>query len=745
MALCRITGTVQLPDGSSAANRTITFKRSPESVVAQSGVGIIPDNRTVRVDRNGNVDFELYTGNYIGVVDLQRNEGRVVFAFPVPDAATANFQDILQAVDPVAPLPSWLTEALAARDEAEGFAGSAEAAAERAEAAALYAVGVSAGYFGVTKQAAGAENSARLNAAIAEVSAAGGGEIVFESGSYDFTQTVIGQANVKLRSKGRTTFRKLGTSSAFTASGSRDVTQENFLLVSAPYGSQTLSIGGLKAGNLAAGDWVLVCSEASMWTGNLQKRGEIASVVSVNYASGVVTLGSPLQFTYNVSDMAQVQKLNLLQGVEIENINFKYDDALASTNNITAYHYCYQPKLKGCHVSDAKTAGFGFFGCVNGRVLNCSASDLLSDTANVHLGYGVAECGANLGLVVDGFTSERCRHAYTTVNSNFLPYGVPSFSRVTGGVATDMLASAWDTHEESFGIEFIGCAVRGTLGHGFQIRGHSCKVTGGNVFGSTGSIVSIVHYAKDTVVDGVLGELTNLGLSDQGIDYTTYGAIEDRGINSVVSNIKSIRAGGPVLQAGVDFEHGVWQNIIGIDPCQINTSIKYAIGSSITSATSVTLNGYVIRSSDGKMDYGVYFNNSQVDVKATGGRVTGEQIAKLHLNNAHFGLGNFDVSAVSFGKKMPRTIAAGVLNLRSVDAAVIDVSGEGNVADDLDTILGASNGSVIMLRRGTGNITIKHSTNIILKGAADAVLDSSSKLISLMRLDNAFIEVSRNF
>lgn len=134
MALCHITGTVQLPDGTSAVGRVLVFKRNPETVVAQSGHGIIPDEVAVRVAADGTVDFKLYTANYIGFLRNQRAGKERVFGFPVPESATANFQDILQAVDPVEPLPSWLTEAFEARDEAEAAETAAQEAAGRAEA-----------------------------------------------------------------------------------------------------------------------------------------------------------------------------------------------------------------------------------------------------------------------------------------------------------------------------------------------------------------------------------------------------------------------------------------------------------------------------------------------------------------------------------------------------------------------------------------------------------------------------------
>lgn len=150
MALCHITGTVQLPDGTNAAGRILVFKRNPETVVAQSGHGIVPDEIAVKVAADGTVDFKLYTGNYIGFLRNQRQGNERVFNFPVPESATALFQDILQAVDPVEPLPSWLTEAFEARDDAEGFADDAEAASLVAQSRTDIVLTTAFGVSGVT-------------------------------------------------------------------------------------------------------------------------------------------------------------------------------------------------------------------------------------------------------------------------------------------------------------------------------------------------------------------------------------------------------------------------------------------------------------------------------------------------------------------------------------------------------------------------------------------------------------------
>lgn len=153
MALCHITGTVYLPDGTVAANRTVEFYKTAFNTVTADYLGaVVPEMIKTRLDKDGKIDQRLITGVYIGRL-LDRN-GQKLYEFKavVPDAASARFEDIITAADPVEPSPAWLQQVFEARDEAfEAVADAgadriaAQAAAAQAEASRMEAAGYAAG------------------------------------------------------------------------------------------------------------------------------------------------------------------------------------------------------------------------------------------------------------------------------------------------------------------------------------------------------------------------------------------------------------------------------------------------------------------------------------------------------------------------------------------------------------------------------------------------------------------------
>ena len=92
---CHITGSVVIPDGSSAANRKITFRKEAFTVTTDGGLTVVPEYITVYTDSSGNVSFDLMPGAYSGFY-VSAPDGRLPFRFNVPsDAATANFADLI--------------------------------------------------------------------------------------------------------------------------------------------------------------------------------------------------------------------------------------------------------------------------------------------------------------------------------------------------------------------------------------------------------------------------------------------------------------------------------------------------------------------------------------------------------------------------------------------------------------------------------------------------------------------------
>ena len=111
--ICTITGTAGFPTGEVYPNATFAFDRDPNSVVAQNGNVIVPSRVLVQSDAVGAVSFTLLPGNYVGT-ELAT---RVMFAFAVPEAATASFHDCVTAADTVI-TNDILAQSVAARDAA---------------------------------------------------------------------------------------------------------------------------------------------------------------------------------------------------------------------------------------------------------------------------------------------------------------------------------------------------------------------------------------------------------------------------------------------------------------------------------------------------------------------------------------------------------------------------------------------------------------------------------------------------
>lgn len=123
MALCTVTGAVYLPSGELARSTMIKFTRVDKSVNAEYLGAVVPADVYTKTDRLGQVDFEILTGRY--TMHVAEYSGGAV----VPDALTANIADILTIVTPGIPVPAWLTQALAARDEAVAAASAAQGSA----------------------------------------------------------------------------------------------------------------------------------------------------------------------------------------------------------------------------------------------------------------------------------------------------------------------------------------------------------------------------------------------------------------------------------------------------------------------------------------------------------------------------------------------------------------------------------------------------------------------------------------
>src|SRR5690349_20166112 len=94
------------------------------------------------------------------------------------------------------------------------------------------------------------------------------------------------------------------------------------------------------------------------------------------------------------------------------------------------------------------------------------------------------------------------------------------------------------------------------------------------------------------------------------------------------------------------------------------------------------------------------------------------------------------LNALGTQAKQDITIASGAITPAALSSAIINLTGEGSVADNLDTITATNkySGNIIMLQGADASnaVTVKHNTgNIQLLRSKDAVLDTTGEFILL--------------
>lgn len=123
--LCNVTGLLYLPNGQLGKSLTLRFRRADQSVTAEYLGAVVPHDVYTQSDKSGQVDFDILTGVYVMHV-----EGGYSVRAIVPDDATADIADCIDAAAVPDQPPVWYQQALDARDEAEDAADRAEDAAE---------------------------------------------------------------------------------------------------------------------------------------------------------------------------------------------------------------------------------------------------------------------------------------------------------------------------------------------------------------------------------------------------------------------------------------------------------------------------------------------------------------------------------------------------------------------------------------------------------------------------------------
>lgn len=599
------------------------------------------------------------------------------------------------------------------------------------------------------------DDTTAIQAAIDAAETAGGGIVYFPPGTYKLTAALDLKAKVILRGVGRLSRieqHSISNVPVIQAQGSRDTGESNTLASDASPGDLTITLSTNKGANFSADDWAIIRSDDSMWTGNSQNTAEFVRVKSV--ASDTITLETPLALSYTTGNNAELQKVTFVNSPQIEDLELSNTDPVNNLANVVQFVWCLFPAARNIYIdgNDNERAGIAFFACLGHTVNGYTIEDGASSATK--LGYAISEAGLNMAGTFSNIVASRVRHLYTSLNSGTtIPDGVSMHATISNAKAVDSRGAGFDTHEEALGTTFSLCEVAGGDFVGFQIRGRDITLNACRARDLIGAGVWVVDdQVEGTTIQGFSARRTNSGTDvESSIDWTERGAIHDEGIDTVVAACRTEKSGGPGILQSDSGDNAVYCGNIVRDPCQLASTNTFGMGSEVTVAASVLISGNRIRATDTNMDEGVKIADADVDGLVFGNHVTGEQTEKISLNQTPASL-NYGGQLLGIGNNIVATLVSGDLDLKKVSGSVISVAAESSTTDNMDTVSGAPVGSIVMIRRdGSDTITVRHNTAgtglpILLNGATNATLDSSLKIITLLKLNTSnWIEISRNF
>ena len=553
------------------------------------------------------------------------------------------------------------------------------------------------------------------------------------------------KANVTLDLNGATLKKNStmsGTANLYEALGSFPLSDSNTLASNASKGATSFTLSSGKGSNMPSGGWVLLGSTASFPLGScFNSLGWWVYITDVT--GDVVTISTPLPFDFNTADTAQVYVPSFINNVGIENGVLEGDGSTTSGNWIKLLG-CYQPRVINIRGQNITGGNLCYLeGCAEARVD-------IRDRDHLGITYTVVEAGPNVGAQVNA-NAVRVRHAYTTVDTkttaSIPSFGVPTGTRVTG-TALDCWKAGFDTHEDGWDISF-DVTVLGSESHAIQVRAPRTTIRA-TVENSRGAGIYVVNAGEACTIDLIRSRNTNIGgtnsvdATDES-DLVNWGAVSVNAEKCVINDFDIEDCGGPGIQLLTGADNLIIGNGRIIDPCQTSTTNTAAIESESTPVSDnfVVFTGTpFISSSDGNMDYSI--KRADQNVVFLGSYYsTGAAVSEVS------GPGNWYVSRLNgLSGGCPTysplsaapTIASGAIDISDLASGSIAIAGEGGAADDLDTINGGQSGQVILLRRSSSNITLKHATgNLYLAGSADVVLGSSFHLHALIKVGSNWL------
>lgn len=199
----------------------------------------------------------------------------------------------------------------------------------------------------------------------------------------------------------------------------------------------------------------------------------IGQTVQVQSVSGdVVTLREAIVLPYNTANATKVWKINTINDVIVENLNF--EGIYSGTVRQLDLDYVRDLRVNNCKFASNGSMGLSIRHCYHYDI-QAEAYDLADDTPNNKFGYGICVEGACSHGRVNA-SGARCRHIFTT-NGQQNSYGGAN-NLIISGYGAQCTAEAFDTHASGTNVTFQNIIAVDNPGGGAQVRSARTTVLG---------------------------------------------------------------------------------------------------------------------------------------------------------------------------------------------------------------------------------------------------------------------------
>ena len=349
----------------------------------------------------------------------------------------------------------------------------------------------------------GVADEVQINAAIAALSAAGGGVVRLLPGLYFILSPIVLLSNVVLKGSGPGSTRvvaTLGFSNTYkwmvVGMGGVASGVAMPLAADAAFAAQSLNItASAETAAIAAGDFLFLRAhrDADPIVTASRRVGEFVKVLSVS--GSTIELYNTLRDSYATADTASAYRVSFVQNCGLRDIEFYQADALGTrTGNasIVRLTVTRNASVYNCLVRQNDGPGIVVSHSLSTDISENRIRDLTNKSPA--FGYGIIIGGASQGFVVDGNRIDNVRHAIDagpqgSDPTEFSTYGIPRGGVISNNVAEYTLAAAYTTHSDAESWLFTGNVASNCVGHGFYMRGRGMSIHGNKVVNCSAGIL----------------------------------------------------------------------------------------------------------------------------------------------------------------------------------------------------------------------------------------------------------------